>query len=913
MGNQDWEKIETIIDQVLDLPREEQQRFVEKQCSDDPELMGRVTQLLKSIFDSEGWLEELKEHKYYPGEDVADDIKALTGSNNDLTGQQVGSYTIKKQIGKGGMGSVYLAERTDGEFDHRVAIKIIRQGHNTHKNILRFRREQQILAGLNHPGIGRLYDGGITDDGFPYIIMEYVDGIPIDEYCLQHNCSVDEKIELFKQVLEAVRYAHENLVIHRDLKPGNILVDGSGNIKILDFGISKLLEDEEDTSLTQTGARLLTPKYAAPEQIRQKHITTSCDLYALGMVFYKLLAGILPFDFAGCSGYKVEQTILHKQPPAPSKKVKNPNTENQLKGDLDAIVLKAIRKNPEERYRGITELLDDIRNYQENMPVNAQKGSTAYRISKFFKRHKTPIAVAVTFLLLIFSIAFYYTNQIAKERDRAKFEAQKATEIQEFLVDIFRYNNPDAKEYAGKDLTAQELLQAGLSNVENELQYHPETQIGIMISIGAAFRNLDELEDAEEAIKMALEKSKDHFGMDDMQTASIYTSLAKIKRDAGEYEKSDELINQAIEINETIADTALKKLANKYSILAYNQAYKSKYHKSEELFNYTDSLYIAADASNSLGRYNSLSNFAEVKVKLGEYEKALKYNKKALDFYRELYDGDHINIATALNKIGNIHQRLGNHEQADEYYRQSLDMKLQLLDEDNTSVAISYQDIAINLRIMGRYAEAEKFAQKDLEIMEEVYDEDHIKITPSLNIVGLVKRDLEEYEEAEELFERIIAIKENYYEKELPTLAASIYNLAHLYQTTGRYEEAYAMYKRVVDIDKNNLGPEHPEVAVDLNKLGDVSREMEAYSQADSIFSEAKPIFMDAFPNDHYRVAEHLVSHGQLKLRQKQFEEAQKDFERAADIFKENFGEDDTRVEETLSYLEKAKKATINR
>ncbi len=926
MSNVDWEIVETIVDEVLDLPDKENWiEFLEERCSGSPEVKSEVTQLLESIFDSEGWLENPDSYR-------ADLIDSSLGESlaKSRIGDKFGAYAATEIIAQGGMGAVYRGERTDGEFEHTVAIKVIKVGMDTRENIRLFNRERNILAGLNHSGIAKLFDGGVLENGAPYLIMEYVEGTPIDQYCDDHRLTVNERIDLFKDVLEAVRHAHENLIIHRDLKPDNILITEQGQVKILDFGISKLLDTEElpDDKLNITQARILTPKYAAPEQIRQEAVTTATDLYALGIILHQLLTGCHPYDLKGTSAYKAEQIILDTQPDLPSQQFyqsqhkektaekrssKVTSLYSNLKGDLDAVLLKAIEKKPENRYRTSGELSADLQKFKNEIPVSARKRTFIYRLNKFVRRNRIALAIAGSFILFLSIFSFVYTNQIEKERDQAEFQAQKATEIQEFLVNIFRYNNPNAERYAGKNLTARELLQTGLASVENELRYQPETQIGIMVSVGEALQNLDELKDAEDALQRAVEKSRDHYGIDNLRTANIYSSLAKVKRDAGEYEESDELIRQAIKINETSADTALKQLANKYSILAYNQAYKTDYHTAEELFDYADSLYTAAEALNSVERYNTLSNLAEVKIQLGKYNQALEYNEKALDFYVDLYEGDHINIATTTGKIGKVYHYSGDYTTADKYYRQALEMKLKLLDEKSISVAKTYEDIVVNLRVMGDLSQAEIFALKDLEIMREVYDEDHIKVTPALNNLGLIKTDLEQYEEAEKLLEKVVAIKEDYYEQELPTLAVSIYNLANLYHTTNRYEDAYEMYERVVEIDKKTLGSEHPEIAVDLNKLGDVARDMGAYTKADSIFSEAKTIFMDVYPENHYRVAEHLVSHGRLKLNREKYLQAGKSFELAADIFEENFGEDDSRVKEALMYLEKAKNGTAGR
>ncbi|MDZ7805720.1 MAG: serine/threonine-protein kinase [Gracilimonas sp.] len=417
MGEFRWNKIEDIIDQVLDLPKEQRLPYLEKTCTDEG-LKAEVLEMLQSISDSEGWLEGLRGYRQKVFDEDFESISSL--SSDTLIGTQFGSYTITKKIGEGGMGVIFLAERSDDTFNHQVAIKIIRNGRATEENIQRFKREQQILARLNHPGIAQLYDGGVTDEGFPYIIMEYVDGIPITEYCVKHQCSVSEKIRLIKQVLKAVQNAHENLTVHRDLKPDNILIDSSGNVKILDFGISKLLEDEDNLMLTQTGSKILTPRYAAPEQIKGERITTSTDMYSLGVVFYKLLTGTDPYQLDDKTRYEVEQTIIQDEPGKPSEVVNDPQFKRTLKGDLDAILLKSMRKEYDKRYRVASEFMEDLRHYEAGLPVSAHEGNFTYKAQKFIKRNKQPILyTAVTFLILI-STALYYTGQLRYEEKSGK-------------------------------------------------------------------------------------------------------------------------------------------------------------------------------------------------------------------------------------------------------------------------------------------------------------------------------------------------------------------------------------------------------------------------------------------------------------------------------------------------------------
>ncbi|MDZ7680599.1 MAG: serine/threonine-protein kinase [Fodinibius sp.] len=390
MDKREWEKVERIVDEALEYPPENRLGYIKEKCDGDPELLEQAKQLLDAIDESEsrGYLENTQNQKTILIEDLLHDPNTASLS---LIGQSLGKYTITELLGHGGMSSVYLAERNDGEFDQQVALKILRRGMDTPKNLSRFQLEQTILADLKHPNIAQLYDGGVTDDGLPYLVMEYADGTPVTTYCDNHQLSIEERLGLFKDVCRAVQHAHANLVIHRDLKPDNILVTGEGNVKILDFGISKLIQQDANTPTTQTqeAQQMLTPAYAPPEQFTYDSITTAIDNYALGALLHKLLTGYPIFDLEEKSRTEISQLISRKMPQAPSQKLQelekqelqkiagkrstDPDTLlGILRGDLDAIVLKAIRKEQKERYDSANNLIEDLNRYRDGQPVDAR-------------------------------------------------------------------------------------------------------------------------------------------------------------------------------------------------------------------------------------------------------------------------------------------------------------------------------------------------------------------------------------------------------------------------------------------------------------------------------------------------------------------------------------------------------------
>jgi serine/threonine protein kinase len=384
-----WRQMQEVLDVALESDPASWPSILDESCSADPELRREVEALLARLGTAEGFLDS-------PPAALAAALVAEAreqSSAETYEDRRIGPYRIVRQIGRGGMARVFLAERADGHFEQRVALKLLRPGLDSEIDQERFRAERQILASLNHAHIARLLDGGVTGDGQPYLVLEHVEGQPIDVFCEQRALSVRQRLELFLTVAGATQAAHRSLVVHRDLKPSNILVSVDGVVKLLDFGLAKLLEPgvgSDRSPATRTGQRWMTPEYAAPEQIRGEPITTLTDVYQLGAVLYQLLTRQLPFAACRHPVANLEAAVLQEDPAPPSAVVATANAEHGrlLRGDLDAIVLKAMRKEPEERYGSPDELARDIGRHLRGEPVLAQRQTAAYRARRFVRRHR---------------------------------------------------------------------------------------------------------------------------------------------------------------------------------------------------------------------------------------------------------------------------------------------------------------------------------------------------------------------------------------------------------------------------------------------------------------------------------------------------------------------------------------------
>jgi eukaryotic-like serine/threonine-protein kinase len=437
-----WQKVKELFDAALELAPEERARYLEETSAGDADLRREVEQLLAAHAEAGTFIDR-------PAVQDATDLFA----GDAQLGQRIGPYKIVRLLGRGGMGSVFLGLRDDDQFQKRVAIKLVKRGMDSEEVLRRFRGERQILASLDHPNIARLLDGGVTPEGLPFFVMEYIEGEPIDQYCDRMDLGVTEHLELFRKVCSAVQYAHQNLVVHRDIKPGNILVTADGAPKLLDFGIAKLLQPDlfpQTVLPTQTGLRLMTPEYASPEQVRGENVTTASDVYSLGVLLFQLLTGRLPYRLDSRIPTEIERAICEVEPKRPSTAIdgdamssETRKLQRRLAGDLDNIVLMALRKEAQRRYASVEQLAADIRRHLEGLPVVARPDTFSYRASKFVRRNRLPIAASIlVFLSLVGGIiATTWQARIARTQRDLAVEAA-ATMVEELAEGMRKMSGP---------------------------------------------------------------------------------------------------------------------------------------------------------------------------------------------------------------------------------------------------------------------------------------------------------------------------------------------------------------------------------------------------------------------------------------------------------------------------------------
>ena len=482
-----WRRVKEIFDAAADLGPSERGALLDKSCDDDTALRREVESLLHSDASADGFIES-------PVAEVPRDMIDRDGEEKFAIGRQFGAYKILREIGRGGLGSVYLAARADEQYEKQVAIKLVRRGLDTEDILRRFRNERQILAQLDHPNIARLIDGGTTDQGLPYFVMEYVEGETILAYCDARNLATAERLKLFRKVCAAVTYAHQNLVIHRDLKPSNILVGSDGEPKLLDFGIAKVLsaETNESFTLTMPALRVMTPEYSSPEQINGGNITTTSDVYSLGVLLFELLTGEQPYCLKSRTPDAIAHAVTAQEPTPPSTAISRDQKSQvrnlkSLRGDLDNIVLMAMRKEPARRYASVAQLSEDIRRHLEGLPVIARKDTVGYRTVKFVRRNKIGVVAAALILCAliagIVSTAWQARRAVmqariaAEQRDRAEKQAAKAGRVTTFLQNVLGFSDPSwasSNPNRKRDATISEALIEAQHRAEKELLTNPK-------------------------------------------------------------------------------------------------------------------------------------------------------------------------------------------------------------------------------------------------------------------------------------------------------------------------------------------------------------------------------------------------------------------------------------------------------
>lgn len=765
-----WTSISDVLDAIWSLPPDARAAYLEALAADKPEIHEQVSALLAADAGSPTFLED--------GLDGLDGLFAEEAPGPADTplaaGQELGPYCIIDEVGKGGMGLVYLAKRADGQFEQEVAIKVLRSAGLTDAGVQRFLLERQVLATLSHPSIARVFDGGVLPDGRPYLVMEYVDGASITAYSDRHRLSIRERLRLFTAVCDAVHHAHRNLVVHRDLKPSNILVTDEGQIKLLDFGIAKLLnatEEEQGSALTQTGAHLMTPEYAAPEQVKGQGITTATDVYALGILLYELLTGCRPYAGHERSPYEVMQLVCEREPTRPStaisfvargerkavqeasadelaaaRNTRRRSLQESLKGDLDAIILYALRKEPSHRYSSVQALADDVRSHLQGLAVHARRHSFGYKAKKAVQRHKWPIAAAVVIALLLVGYATTVTYQaaaLAEERDRATREAERAEQVAGFLQELFVSTDPFGQASASEgvmDLTARDVVDRGARRLQ-QLENRPLLQANLQRIIGSVYVNLGHYTSAAPLLEAA-EQGYAALPSDAATSGRIETMQMRATMwiREGRYEVAERHLRQAFaQVAAAERLNTEQRQEKTWDVLATLGLLQSEQGAVEaSVATYQALLDEPGIESSSL--YQTIThNLAMALGALGRHAEALPLHEESLSYLLEHPEEPELQTTIASVKMAKAFtlQRMGELERADALHQEALDTRREILGDRHPHVASSLVRIGMIRAAQGRGAEAELLGREGHDILSDYLPEDHWQLHAARGVQGL--------------------------------------------------------------------------------------------------------------------------------------------------------------------------------
>jgi serine/threonine-protein kinase len=767
LSPEQWQVLSPYLDRALTLSTEECALWLQSLRAEKAEIADELRGLLDQhrAANEEGYLEK----------------GPMLPLDSGVPGEDLGAYRLISIIGHGGMGTVWLAERSDGRFERKAAVKFLNLALAGRGLEERFKREGAILGRLSHVNIAELLDAGVTATGQPYLVIEHVEGEPIDRYCDQHRLSIDQRIKLFLDVLAAVAHAHANLVIHRDIKPPNVLVSKDGQVKLLDFGIAKLLEVEGQaaaaTMLTHEAGAPLTPEYAAPEQIMGGPVTTATDVYALGVLLYLLLTGIHPAGQGPHSPADLLRVILELEPKPPSDVV-TPYTERtftcssnrnttpdrlgrRLRGELDTIVTKALKKNPLERYASVSAFAEDMQRYLSDEPIHARPDTFVYRAAKFVRRHRMAVGLTMAVVLAIVAglIGTLVQARTARlQRDAAIRERDRANRITDFMISTFKV--PDPAQSNANNLTAREILDTASKHIDTEMAKDPEAQARMMSVMGEVYDSLGLFSQAQTLFARALDLQRRVLGPNDPLTLTSLSRLAVVLTEEGNYPDGEKLQREAF-----VARTRV--LGPEHP-----------------------------DTINSMARLATILNL------LGQNAEAVKMKREAFALSRRVSGAEDPETLKMANSFAAVLWQQGDNHlygEAEQVQRDAIDMEKRVLGPEHPDTLNGMSNLGVIMRRMGRYAEAEKIYRETLAIHSRVLGPEHPDTLVMRDSLAIAIAKQKRYQEAEGIDVETLVVIRRVFGPNHPTTAGAIYNIACLEAVQGHHDKALSLLGDALD------------------------------------------------------------------------------------------------------------------
>ena len=794
MSPEQWKRALEILELIEDDEPQRRDQIITAECDGDTTLEEGLRELLteKAAIGQGG------------GAGHSDFLQPLR------PGEIVGPYRVLKLLGSGGMGEVFLALRTDDERLRVDAVKVLPAGQLTTDRLTRAVREGETLRRLQGEYFPEYRDHGQLPDKRPYLAMEFIDGLPIDEYCVSNDLNLEERLRLFKKVCEAVSSAHSALVLHRDLKPSNILVTSEGIPKVLDFGIAKALAPDGSASrtLTAVSAVHFSANYASPEQIAEAALTTTSDVYSLGVVLYELLTGVVPYELSPLMPNR--EQILERlnlgRIDAPSSVVSAEGpaglSRKDIRGDLDTIVSKMLRSEASERYHSVEQLVDDVDRYLEDRPILARRRDYRYRFRKFVMRNKIAFGVAAAFLVtVVIALGAFFSQyqETVRERDRNE-------RVTDFIVEVFSAAAPERT--LGEDLTVVELVEEAGRRLEWQLSDEP------------------------------------------LDRAQFLETLGRLYTELGAYESGDPLLREALEIRSSMLRPEHDDVASTHLNLGWLLLRSGKYESAEIQIRKALAIYERSHADS--GRVaESLIKLATVLELRKELDEALETAGRASAIYEATSGLESDEYASALNLIATIHQARGDFASAEPLFRKALQITHAVYGSRHPEVASRTGNLGLLLHEMGNFAEAEGFLERAVALSSDIYGLDHIGTLTQLSNLALLHAETGEVDQAEDAMKEVLSLMEGSLGVDHPYYAQCLHSLGYFYDKNGRLEEAEPIFVKAIEAKKRALGPRHPSVATSLNSLAIILKNTGRFQEARPLYEEALEIYREAYGEDH--------------------------------------------------------------
>jgi len=834
----------------------------------------------------------------------------------DLSGGSVGRFRLVRVLGRGGMSAVYLGKRTEGDFAQEVAVKVIRRGMDSGPILRRFHTERRALASLEHPNIARLIDGGATDDGRPYLVMEYVDGLPIDRYCEQRQLSIAARLDLFRGVCEAVQHAHGRLVVHRDLKPSNILIGDDGRVKLLDFGIAKLLQPSDETDmpgLTVTVQRMMTPRYASPEQVRGESITTATDIYSLGVLLYELLTDKPPYRLERTSSREVERVICVTEPARPSTVVApGSRLARSLAGDLDNIVLKAMRKEPERRYISAEHFAEDLRRHTEGRPVRARPDTLGYRAGKFLHRNLVAvIAASVVVLALVGATAISSRLYLQSEQARQEAEIQRLTaaRISDFLQSMMVAVDPVAMQ-SGEPVTVDRILAEAAGRIDTELASEPEVAAALHGTIANTYQNLGLFDRAEPHGRAQFALWSEVRGPESLAALKAQLLLGRILLDGGEAAEAEAQFLAVLDATAAHAETGSSLSADALRELGRVADNAGDYELAGQYLGRAIALRRNLGPEQQEPLAMDLNQFGLSLVRSGLPDSAAAALREALQLMESVRDEDHTFIGQIANNIGWALGENGDWSEATGYFEQAIARYEGVFDADHPNVLAARTNLARARQLSGDLAGAEEMYREVIAATRSRFGEKHEYVAHGLNNFALMlEEERQDYAGAAKLFGEALDIYRASKGVDHPWSAIAGYNNARVLRRGGDLATAEIRCREALTVRRRVLREGHPDIARSEFQLGGILMDYDDAAGAEPHLASALAIRQEALPEGHATTANNELQFGLCLLKLNRAEEARSHLERARTALEAANGAQDTgtlRAAEALAELDRA-------